>query len=68
MEDSLFSTDGKTDLVSLRCFIQRFNKPMHQGVVKFTDAPEILVVLFIGETPACSIGSTGKNFGESSLT
>jgi hypothetical protein len=24
---------------------------MHRGVVKFTDAPEIFVVLFIGETP-----------------
>jgi hypothetical protein len=37
--------------VSVRCFIHRFNKPMHRGVVKFTDAPEIFVVLFIGETP-----------------
>jgi hypothetical protein len=38
--------------VSVRCFIHRFNKPMHRGVnVKFIDAPEIFVVLFIGETP-----------------
>jgi hypothetical protein len=38
----------------MRYFIDRFNKPMHQGVVKFTDAPGIFVVLFVGETPVFS--------------
>jgi hypothetical protein len=35
----------------VRGFIHQFNKPMQRGGVKFTDAPEVFVVLFIGETP-----------------
>jgi hypothetical protein len=40
---------------------------MHRGVVKFTDAPEVFVVFFIGETPVFNQFNQKKYLGKSSL-